>query len=149
MKVWVGLYAMVWLVFFELLVAIDPTQPSWFLYLHAALGFLIIWLAALNFVQVRATSAPGRTKRTVRATLWLSVSMAFLGVLLWLGMGVPWPRIVGFSLWNLMDLLHAVIAFAIFAQAASAATAFDMWEEREFGLGTAPGEIPTPPRPAS
>lgn len=148
MKVWVGLYGMVWLVFFELLVAIDPTPPSWFLYLHAALGVLIIWVAAVNYVQVRATSAPGRTKRTVRVTLWFAVSMAFLGIFLWLGMGVHWPGFLGFSLWNLVDFLHAVIALAIIAQAASAATAFDMWEEREFERGSAPGEIP-PPSPST
>ena len=149
MKVWVGLYTMVWLVFFELLVAIDPTPPSWFLYLHAALGVLIIWLAAVNYVQVRATSAPGRTKRTVRATLWLAASMAFLGIFLWLGMGVHWPELFGFSFWDLVDLLHAVIALAIIAQAASAATAFDMWEEREFERSTRPGEVPPPPSPTA
>jgi hypothetical protein len=145
MKVWIGLYAMVWLVFLELLVAIDPQPPSWAIYVHASLGILIILLAASNYAQVRATSAPGRTKRTVRATLWLTVLMAFLGVFLWVGIGQQWSVFLGYTVWDLVHVFHVVNALAIFAQAASAATAFDMWEDKEFERGSPPGIVPAPP----
>lgn len=148
MRVWAGLYAMVWLVFFELLVAIDPRPPSWSIYVHVALGVLILALAALNYVKVRGTSAPGRTKRTVRATLALSAAMPPLGVVLWAGLGAGVTVLLGYSVWDLVHVLHVVLALAILAQAASAATAFDMWEEREFERGSTPGEVPPPPSPA-
>lgn len=138
----VGLYGMVWLVFLELLVAIDPNPPPWSIDVHAGLGLLILLLAAYNYLRVRATAAPGRTKRTVRATLGLSVLMAVLGLLLWLRVGVGWTVALGYSGWDLLHIFHVVNALAIFAQAASAATAFDMWEEKEFERGTSPGEIP-------
>jgi len=144
MKVWVGLYLMVWLVVLELLVAIDPRPPSWSIYVHVALGVLIIALAALNFRAVRATSAPGRTKRTVAATLSLSITMAPLGLLLWAGVGAGSMFAFGYTGWDVLHVLHVVLALAILAQAASAATAFDMWEEKEFERSTAPGEVPKP-----
>jgi len=146
MKVWQGLYAMVWLIVLELLVAIDPRPPSWSIYVHVALGVLIVVLATGNFVGVRRTSAPGRTKRTVRATLGLSVAMVPLGVLLWADVGAAWQVLLGYSFWDLVHVLHVVLALAILAQAASAATAYDMWEEQEFSQNTTPGETPPPPQ---
>lgn len=147
MKVWASLYAMVWLVFFELLVAINPRPPSWSIYVHAALGGLILLLAAWNFVRVRDTEAPGRIKRTVRATVALSCLTVPLGILLWARVGVGWPLVLGYTFWDGLHLLHVVVALAIFAQAAAAASAFDMWEEREFEQRSAPGSIPGPQGP--
>ena len=138
---------MVWLVFFELLVAIDPRPPSWGIYVHVALALLIVLLAGVNFVGVRETSAPGRVKRTVRATFALSWVMVALGLLLWAGVGAGEPVLLGYSVWDLVHVFHVVNALAILAQAASAATAFDMWEEREFERPTRPGEIPAAPAP--
>lgn len=148
MKAWRGLYAMVWLVLLELLVAIDPRPPPWSIYVHAGLGVLIILLAAANYGQVRATCAPGRTKRTVRATLALSVLMAPLGIFLWADIGTHWSVFLGYSVWDLVDVFHVVNALAILAQAASAATAFDMWEEKEFERSSTPGEVPPARRAA-
>ena len=148
MKVWAGLYGMVWLAFLELLVAIDPRPPSWSIYVHVGLGLLIVLLAAVNFRKVRTSRAPGRIKRTVRATLALSLVAAILGVLLWGEVGTTVPVLLGYSLWDVLHVLHVVNALAIFAQAASAATAFDMWEEKEFERATEPNEIPAPAAPA-
>lgn len=149
MRVWAGLYAMVWVVLVELLVAIDPVPPGWLIYLHAGLGCLIIVLAVSNYVQVRATTAPGRTKRTVRATLGLSVLMAALGFWLWLNLGASTAVAFGYTVWDLVHVLHVLNAIAIIAQAASAATAYDMWEEKEFAVETRPGEVPPLPTPQS
>ena len=147
MKTWSGLYAMVWLAFLELLVAVDPRPPSWWIFVHAGLGTLLIVLGAWNFASVRATAAPGRTKRTVRATLALLALLAVLGVLLWANVGKTTTVVLGYSVWDLLHILHVVNALAVIAQAASAATAFDMWEEKEFERTTAPGVIPPPPSP--
>jgi len=148
MKTWASLYTMVWLVVLELLVAVDPRPPSYWIYVHAPLGLLIIVLATVNFRAVRSTAAPGRIKRTVRATLALSILMGILGVMLWADLGAGAVVAFGYSLWDLLHVLHVLNALAIVAQAAAAATAFDMWEEKEFERSTAPGQIPSPPTPA-
>jgi hypothetical protein len=147
MKLWGGLYGMVWLVFLELLVAIDPRPPSWSIFVHAPLGLVIIVLAYSNYSAARGSPAPGRIKRTVRATFALSLVMAVLGVLLWTGLGTGWSILFGYSFWDVLHILHVVNALAIFAQAAAAATAYDMWEEKEFEQPTPPGVIPPAPSP--
>jgi hypothetical protein len=149
MKLWASLYALVWLVFLELLVAIDPKPPGWFLYLHAALGLLIIVVAYTNYVTARASAAPGRIKRTTRATFALSILMAVLGPLLWANVGANVTVGFGVSVWDGLHLLHVANALAIFAQAAASASSYDMWEEKEFERPTRPGEIPPAVRPAS
>ena len=149
MKVWASLYGMVWLVVLELLVAIDPRPPSWVLYVHIALGIGIIALAGYNFVRVRATTAPGRVKRTVRATFGLAILMAFLGILLWANIGNGGFTLLGYNFWDAVHVFHVLNALAILAQAAATATAFDMWEEKEFERPTAPGVIPAPPTPGT
>ncbi|HTP56014.1 MAG TPA: hypothetical protein VML53_05035 [Thermoplasmata archaeon] len=148
MKTWAGLYAMVWLVAIELLVAVDPRPPSYWIYVHAPLGLLIVLLATVNFLAVRASAAPGRIKRTVRATLALSILMGLLGILLWANVGAGVVVALGYTGWDLLHVLHVLNALAILAQAAAAASAFDMWEEKEFERSTAPGRIPPPPSPA-
>ncbi|HYA11341.1 MAG TPA: hypothetical protein VEH10_06725 [Thermoplasmata archaeon] len=147
MKVWASLYAMVWLVFLELLLTFAPGPPSWLLFVHAALGALILVLAAWNLGRVRGTSAPGRIKRTVRATVALAIFVAILGILLWTNLGASTPLLLGYSVRDLLLFLHVVNALAIFAQSAAVATAFDMWEEKEFERPSRPGE--TPPMPTS
>ena len=148
MRTWVGLYLLVWLVFLELLVAMAPGPPAWFIYVHAPLGLLIIGVAYANLRSIRATTAPGRTKRTVSATFTLTLVMAVLGVLLWAQIGAGVGVLLGFSVWDLLHIFHVVNALAIIAQAASAATAFDMWEEHEFERPTTAGTVPPAPRPA-
>jgi hypothetical protein len=148
MKVWAGLYGLVWLVFLELLVAIDPKPPAGLIFVHVALGLLIVLLAAVNYRGVRQSEAPGRIKRTVRATFALSMVMVGLGLLLWANTGAGSELLLGYSLWDLLNILHVVNALAIFAQAAAAASAFDMWEEKEFAQPSRPNEIPPPPQAA-
>jgi hypothetical protein len=134
----------VWLTVLELLIAIDPRPPSWALYVHIGLGVLIVLVAAWNYLRLRETEAPGRIKRTVRATFGISVAMAFLGVLLWANVGAGWNLVLGYSVWDVIHIFHVLNGLAILAQAAAAATAFDMWEEKEFEHPTRPGEIPEP-----
>jgi len=149
MKLWSSLYGMVWLVFLELLIAMDPRPPSWIIYVHAPLGLLIILLAYVNLVAMRASTAPGRIKRTVSATFTLTLVMAVLGVLLWANVGSSGSVILGYSWWDLIHVFHVVNALAIMAQAAAAACAYDMWEEKEFEKASTAGEIPAAPRPST
>ncbi|MDA4134555.1 MAG: hypothetical protein OK441_03185 [Thaumarchaeota archaeon] len=141
MKTWVVTYVLIWAVLLEMLVAIFPVLGSEAnLDLHAAGGVLIVALALVGYRQVRETSCPNRIKRIARSTAQLAVLDAIVGVPLYLTdtsiLDVPFKEAVVF--------LHFVLAVAIIAQASSSATAFDMWEEKEFAA--APAD--QPPNPA-
>jgi hypothetical protein len=149
MRLWGALYGMIWIVLVEFLLAMMPDAPGWVGDLHVLLGFGVIALAYANFSGLRATRTPGRIKRVAQATLWLSVLVALLGVLLFFHVGADWtlPRI-GLTVYRAILFLHVLNAFAIITQAAAVAIAFDMWEDRVFLDETRPGEIPPPPAPA-
>src|SRR5712691_4599095 len=87
MKLWMALYAMIWIVFVEFLLAMTPSAPGSLLYLHIALGLAIIGLAYYNFNGVRGTSVPARVKRIAKSTVQLSVAMGILGLLLFFDVG--------------------------------------------------------------
>ncbi len=145
MKLWIALYAMIWVVLLEFLFAMTPNAPDFLLYLHIVLGIVIIGLAYYNFNGVRNTAVPARVKRVAKASFDLSVAMAILGLLLVLGIGRDWTILFGVSVWGLILFIHVVNAFAIITQAAAVAIAYDMWEDREFVKETTPGEVPVRP----
>ena len=144
MKLWITLYAMIWIVFLEFLLAMTPRAPDALLYLHIILGIGIIGFAYYNFDGVRKTSVPGRVKRVAKASLNLSVVMAVLGVLLAFEIGRDWTILFGVTVWGLILFVHIVNAFAIITQAAAVAIAYDMWKDKEFEKETTPGEVPVP-----
>jgi len=148
MKTWQQLYAMIWLAFVEFLLILTPTtEKTPFVAAHIGLGVAIVALAFLNFVRLRETRVPGRVKRTAKSTMQLSAAMGVLGVLLALKLGNTMALpIIGFTVYELINFLHVVNAFAIITQAAAVAIAYDMWEEREFQQETEPGVVP--PNPA-
>ncbi len=78
--------------------------------------------------EIRKTKAPDRLKRISRVTLSFAAVQLVLGIFLFLSLvaGVEVP------LTRLIDIVHVVIALAIITQASSVATAYDMWEEKEF-----------------
>jgi len=147
MKLWVALYAMIWLVFAEIWLGYTPLAPPVPLYLHVLLGVLIAALAYSNFSALRASTVPGRIKRTARATLALCLLMAVLGGALYFHVGVTWQIVGGITLEGGLRFLHFVNAMAILSQVSATAVVYDMWEEKEFLKETAPGEIPPPPSP--
>jgi hypothetical protein len=152
MRLWGALYVTIWLVLLEVLFAMIPVLPTVLPTLHAVLGVGIVAVAYWNFTHLRSTTAPGRLKRTARATFALAVLMVVLGGLLLLNVGTGWMLPwVGVSVYHAILFVHIVNAFAILTQAAAVAVAFDMWEEREFERPSAPGELPPPPsaRPPS
>jgi hypothetical protein len=130
LKLWQSLYALVWLSFFSLLSAFFeaiPFRP----YVHAALGVAMVALAVRNKTKLTATQAPARLKRICVVTAFVAVLAAMTGVLL----GVHDFAAFRF----LLLVVHVTAAAAIVAQSGSVATAYDMWEEREFEDGRVPG----------
>ena len=148
MKLWASLYAMIWLVLLQVWLGFTPIAPPVPLYLHIALGVLVVGLAYVNFVALRASRTVGRIKRTARATLALALFGAVLGVAIYFNLGSNWGVGWGISIWSGLRFLHFVTAMAILAQVSATAVVYDVWEENEFQKETAPGEIPPPPIPA-
>jgi len=146
MRLWASLYLAIWVVFVEFLLAMIPFWQPALIYLHAGLGFVIVWIAYSNFAQLRKTTVPGRVKRIASATFRLAILMAILGPMLLLNVGAGWTILGGITVWNAILFVHVVNAFAIITQMAATAIAYDMWEEKEFLEETRPGEIP--PNPA-
>ncbi|HTS33359.1 MAG TPA: hypothetical protein VMI55_05415 [Thermoplasmata archaeon] len=154
MRLWAALYLMIWVVFLEFLLAMIPLAPGIQLPLHAMLGLVIVGVAYYNFAGLRSSRAPGRLKLIAKTTLWLAFLMVFLGIALLLNVGFSWNvPVLNVSVYHTILFFHIVNAFAIITQSASVATAYDMWEEREFEKGTEPGDVPSalpaPPARAS
>lgn len=133
MKLWTLLYAMIWLVFLDFILVLTPVGHRDFLvYGHAVLGGAVLVLAYANLTGIQRTGAPARLMRISRVILNFSVLQVILGVLLFLDLGIGFEILAGVSMRGLIDFVHVVIAFAVITQAASVATAYDMWEEKEF-----------------
>ncbi|HYK93476.1 MAG TPA: hypothetical protein VEY07_05480, partial [Thermoplasmata archaeon] len=123
--------------------------PEWLLYGHLFLGFGVVALAYSNSSSLRDTRVPGRLKRIAAATFSLSILMVVLGFLIWFHVGDAWATPVpGYSVYTVLIVFHAINAFAILAQAAAVAIAYDMWEDHEFEQVTEPGEVPPAPSSA-
>jgi hypothetical protein len=150
MKLWSSLYAMTWLLFFDFWLSLTPILPPYPRYLHMALGIAIVTLAYSNAEALRSTAVPARIKRISRATFQLSLLMALLGVLIYLGVGATVPLVLGVTLAGVFVFVHFVNAMAMITQSAASAIAYDMWEDREFERNTRPGDVPAAaPQPDS
>ena len=149
MKLWMALYAMIWISFLEFLFVMTPTPDGTLLVaLHIVVGVVILGLAYYNFDQLRKTRVPGRVKRTAKATFSLAIVMAILGILIYARIGSDWIiPVLNLSILGILLFLHVVNAFAIITQAAATSIAFDMWEDKEFAQETEPGVVPAPPAP--
>jgi len=139
---WAVLYGTIWLITLEIWLAFTPVAPPVPYYVHIALGFALIAIAATNYVGLRSTTVPARIKRVARATAYLTVLMAALGAVLAFGWGGSGPTILGIAPAGVVRFLHLLNALAILGQACAVAMAYDMWEEREFERPTVPGEVP-------
>ena len=130
MSIWKQLYAMVWLAFLQIvLVTVDvPGFKQYLVYGHTTLGLVILALAHYDNMQMKRTSAPNRLKRIAKSTAILVTIQPIFGVIILLNLmfrlNVPLIGVITF--------LHVITALAIITQAASVATAYDMWEEKEY-----------------
>lgn len=134
MNLWKQLYAMVWLAFLQIIIIMMPRFTPYLIHAHVILGLIILVLGHVDLVQIRKTKAPNRLRRIVKSTAVLATVQPILGIILFahaiLMVGVPFVEVVSF--------LHLVTALAIIAQAASVATAYDMWEEHEYAPAPKP-----------
>ncbi len=147
-KLWMTLYAMIWITFIEFLLAMTPGGSSVLIYLHVILGIAIVGLAFYNFSGIRNTRVPGRVKRISQANLNISITVAILGALIFLDVGSLWfIPVINVSIYGLILFFHVFSSFAIITQAAAVAIAHDMWEDKEFAKETEPGVVPPMPMP--
>lgn len=146
MKLWMSLYAMVWIALIEFLLAMTPGGSNILIYLHMLLGAAIIGITFYNFSSIRETRIAGRVKRIAQASFNISIIVAIFGVLVFFDVGrtliIP---LINVSIYGLMLFFHVFNSFAIITQAAAIAIAYDMWEEREFNEQTEPGVVPPMP----
>ena len=129
MQLWKYLYNTIWLTFFACVLV-----PRWMgqyigLPVHAFLGLFLLVMTAANSRKLAERPVPDRLKRISKVTMGFAVFQLVTGLALGglrhLAPDVPFviPIIHG---------IHVVIALAILAQTSSVATAYDMWEEKEF-----------------
>ena len=113
------------------LLAIVPSSGVWYdatIGIHVVIGIIVIALAMFAFRLVKQTTCPDRIKRISKTTATLAGVQAILGVIL--------EAMIMFNVSTIAQdivlLFHVGLALTIIAQASSSATAFDMWEEKEF-----------------
>jgi len=129
------MYILIWVAFAEILIGVTPALYFLVLYgIHPLLGLAVLVLAYLVYSQVKATSCPDRIKRITKTTFVLGVFQGVLGAVLFAAVFMQlWAGVI-----EIIGFLHVVNALAIITQASSSATAFDMWEEKEFLTSQAP-----------
>jgi hypothetical protein len=126
---WQRLYTVIWLSFFECLL-VQRWFSTWVvLVLHVALGVAILVLTQVNAAELAKKAVPARLKRISRATANIAIAQAVLGAGVGALMHFSLPSWVG----TLAAGVHLALALTILAQAGSTATAYDMFEEKEFG----------------
>jgi hypothetical protein len=134
MELWRKLYNTVWLAFFSCVLIPRWMGPLIGLPVHAILGLLMLVLAQSNAKRLVALSVPDRLKRISKVTAGFAAIQVIagmaLGGVIHLAPNLPFviPALRG---------IHVVCALTILAQSSSVATAYDMWEEKEYGPVTA------------
>jgi len=119
---------MVWLAFLQIVIIVMPRFTLYLVDVHAILGLAILGLAHYNNAKMKHTEAPNRLKRITKTTAILATFQIIVGIILYanlrMNLSVPLAGVIIF--------IHIVLALAIITQAASVATAYDMWEEHEY-----------------
>ncbi len=128
MRLWKPLYAMVWVAFLQIVIILLPRFSVYLVDAHLGLGLVILALAHYNSAKIKKTEAPNRLKRIAKSTAILATIQVILGLVLYTGLRFN----LDIPLLSIVSFLHVVTALAIITQASSVATAYDMWEEKEF-----------------
>lgn len=136
MALWNNLYSMIWLLVFDFAVLlIFRRPPDYAVWLHILLGLGAIGLGYSNWKGLEQAQAPARLGRIARTTFLFAVAQAVFGLLMFadirLELNIFDSGVVGG--------LHIIGSLAMITQASSVATAYDMWEEKEFE-GETPGD---------
>ena len=132
MKTWAAMYGLIWLSVIQILVGLySPFGEGLLTYgIHIPLGIAVFGLAYFIRGRVKATACPDRIKRITKTTLNQSILQGVLGAILAAGFSMGWDSLI----LDVVILVHAANGLAIITQASSSATAYDMWEEKEFQL---------------
>jgi hypothetical protein len=131
MQLWNRLYNTVWLAFFSCVLIPRWMGPYAGIPIHLLLGLAMLFLTQGNERKLASLAVPLRLRRISRVTAGFAVFQAACGIAVaaskGLGPKAAWtvPLFVG---------MHVVCALAILSQASSVATAYDMWEEKEFEM---------------
>jgi hypothetical protein len=127
MRLWHKLYLTVWLAFFSCILPWLGSHAG--PVVHLLLGLAIVCITLANARSLAALPVPARLKRISKVTAGLALFQIVSGLALGVaahfspGLAIVLPALRG---------AHAVCALAILAQSSSVATAYDMWEEKEF-----------------
>jgi hypothetical protein len=116
---------MVWLSFAEIVFVVVVDIGNYIPHLvpiHIIVGVALILLAAYNSVEIEKTQAPKRIGRISKAAMMMAIGAAVTGVMR--------AFIDGYVCF--ISFIHVTFIIAMITQASSAATAYDMWEEKEF-----------------
>ena len=130
MKTWVVMYSIIWMAFFDIMLVlfITPMFSAVNMAVHLTLGVGVLALAFVVRREVRKTACPNRIKLITGTTFNLAVVQAVLGLALAAGLSLSWGGVYTTA----VNFVHAALSLAIITQTAASATAFDMWEEKEF-----------------
>lgn len=136
---WKAMYMMIWIAFLQIVfILFSPLGDTVNLAIHAVIAVAILGLAFTIYRGIGRTSCPDRIKRITRTTWYMGIFQGVLGIALALGVMLSWGSIyIG-----VVSFVHVGNALAIITQASSSATAFDMWEEKEFQVPLAPSPAP-------
>jgi len=129
MENWKSMYLVIWIALIQILfILFSPLSDVLNLPVHVVIAVAILGLTFTIYQNVRRTSCPDRIKRITKTTWYLAIFQGVLGIVLALGVALSFGSIyVG-----VVSILHVGNALAIITQASSSATAYDMWEEKEF-----------------
>jgi len=137
MQLWNKLYNTVWLAFFSCVLI-----PRWMgRYagppVHVLLGLAMLVITRTNAQRLAALPVPTRLKRISKVTAGFAVFQVVGGLALGAATHLA-PNLPAVA--PVLRAAHVVCALTILAQASSVATAYDMWEEKEFGAVLPPSE---------
>ena len=123
------MYLLIWIAFLQNIIIIFPLLGlTLTYYLHAFVGLIVVGVAMASYSLVRKTACPDRIKRISKTTAILAVIQGLLGIVLLAGIILHFGTVFQ----DIILFIHVVNALAIITQASSSATAFDMWEQKEF-----------------
>lgn len=141
LKTFQTMYGIIWLMLVLILLQSKAVDFPGVAYVHMGLGGLVLVMVYYNYASVAKTACPDRTKRIVKIYATLAAVQPFLGIIIF---AAGLYNLFGICQMGIVQFLHLVIAIAMITQAASAATSYDMWEEKEF---LQPSKAAEPTRP--
>jgi len=135
MENWKSMYLVIWIAFLQIMfILFSPLSDLLNLPVHLVIAIVILGLTFTIYRGVSRTSCPDRIKRITKTTWYLAIFQGVLGIFLALGVVLSF----GSTYVEAVSFLHVGNALAIITQASSSATAYDMWEEKEFLVPQSP-----------